>query len=191
MPKVNKDENSQLNLSLPCLDKAPANVYVNSPKSLESLDWGFLSYKCSKDALKGRFEVMRPKIAYLIEQGVIDPEKNGVYLKNEYINTELVDILTITNLKNSSIVGNLIVNMNLPVIEKGYHCKDRLGNPLYSPQTIVTTEKNYYKFGVWSELKDALALDSNLVAELQQAFESTDVIRFRESDKQRSELFLL
>lgn len=166
MPKINKDEQSQLNLSLNCLGKVPTSLYMNSPKSLETLNWGFTSYECSKDALKSRYEAMYPRLAYLIDLNIINPDKNGFYLINRYIENELTDELVITNASSGKSLGRLVVDAKQPVKKHGKHCKDRLGNYLYAPQTVIWVSKWVYRFGSWSDFKDAIRFDAGLREDL-------------------------
>lgn len=161
------------------LCKTTVNQLLNTPNLLESLDWGFTYHKCSNKALKGRYEVMRPKIDYLIDMGVLDVHKNGIHLINRHKKDELVDELIITDASTGECLGGLIVNMRMPVKEYGKHCKDRLGNPLYEPQTVLWTKRYKYKFGLWSNFKDALRFDEDLRVELKYAFSNSNLVRFR------------
>ena len=128
--------------------------------------YGFERYECDESQLIDRFEKIRPKVGWMLREGVVEPDSRLVF-RNSLGPNGGFDSIRLLGPRKRELAGlcpDRRLGRAVPSVNFWYHTWDEGGER----QTVVHEFKN------WQALRARFLEDHEFSAEMRQAFRAAD-----------------
>lgn len=132
------------------------NEVLKNRSLLSENYYGFYDWFCKESSLENKSDKLLTKLKFLVEQGIIDGDKNYVWFKNNCpCMGTLYDDIRISTISDNTFIGGIAPSLGFTA-QKG-ECN--VWSLVYNDEEAKENEIAERSFKSWSEFKEAIKTD--------------------------------